>query len=71
MIDILTGIGEAILTFLQYIGNLFESGLWFITNIGTFMGTIAELSAYCPTFLLVFLEVSLALMVLLAIFRLF
>lgn len=70
MIDILSSIGDAIYTLFQLIINTITSVLWVIVNIGEFQSTIVALTAYCPSFILVFLEVSLALTIVFAIFKL-
>lgn len=70
MMDVLYGIVDFIIAIASFIVNTFRSVVWVITSIPSFVGTITALFAYCPTFLLVFLEISLALMVLFAIFKL-
>lgn len=70
MIEILTGIGQGILTIINLIGNTIASVVWAILNIGKFATTITALFAYCPTFIVVFLEVSLALTILFAVIKL-
>lgn len=70
MMDVLYGIVDFIVAIASFVVNTFQSIVWVITSIPSFVGTIGALFAYCPTFLLVFLEISLALMVLFAIFKL-
>lgn len=70
MIDALYGIVDFIVAIANFLVNTFMSIVWVVTSIPSFVGIITALFAYCPTFILVFLEISLALMVLFAIFKL-
>ena len=70
MIKALLGIVDFLAAIGQFIANTITSIIWVFTSIPSFVGTITSLFAYCPTFILVFLEISLALMVLFAIFKL-
>ena len=70
MVDALMGIVDFVISIGSFIINTLASLIWVITSIPNFVATITSLFAYCPTFLLVFLEISLALMVLFAIFKL-
>lgn len=69
MIEILTGIGEAIATLITFFINTISSLIWVVTNIDSFLTTVTSLAAYCPTFLLAFLEISLALTALFAVLK--
>lgn len=70
MMDVLYGIVDFIVAIANFVVNTFMSIVWVVTSIPSFVGSITVLFAYCPTFILVFLEISLALMVLFAIFKL-
>lgn len=70
MMDVLYGIVDFFVAISNFIVNTFMSIVWVITSIPAFVGSITSLFAYCPTFVLVFLEISLALMVLFAVFKL-
>lgn len=70
MIDALMAIVDFIIAIASFFYNTLASIIWVITSIPSFVGSITALFAYCPTFILVFLEISLALMVLFAIFKL-
>lgn len=70
MMDVLYGIVDFIVAIASFVVNTFMSIVWVVTSIPSFVGSITALFAYCPTFILVFLEISLALMVLFAIFKL-
>lgn len=70
MIDMLLGIVEFLGSILKFFLNTLVSIVWVISSIPSFIGTITGVFAYCPSFLLVFLEISLALTVLFAIIKL-
>lgn len=70
MIDLLLGIVDFLVSIVKFIGNSLASIAWSITSIPAFVSSITAVFAYCPTFLLVFLEVCLALTVVFAIIRL-
>lgn len=70
MIDALMAIVDFIIAIGSFFYNTLASIIWVITSIPSFVGSITALFAYCPTFILAFLEISLALMVLFAIFKL-
>lgn len=70
MIDLLTGIVDFLGSIIVFIGNTFSSIIWVITSIPKFTSTFTAIFAYCPTPLLVWLEVCLALTVLFAIIKL-
>lgn len=70
MIDALLGIADFLVAIANFLVNTFMSIVWVITSIPSFVGSITALFAYCPTFILAFLEISLALMVLFAVFKL-
>lgn len=70
MIDALMAIVDFIQAIASFLINSILSAIWVITSIPSFIGTITALFAYCPTFILYFLEISLALMVLFAIIKL-
>lgn len=69
MMEVLYGIVDFIVAIANFVVNLFMSIVWVVNSIPSFVGTITALFAYCPTFLLVFLEISIALMVLFAVFK--
>lgn len=70
MIDALLGIVDFLGAICSFVINTITSIVWIITSIPSFVATITSLFAFCPTFILVFLEISLALMVLFAVFKL-
>lgn len=70
MMDVLYGIVDFFVAIANFIVNTFMSIVWVVTSIPSFVSSITALFAYCPTFILVFLEISLALMVLFAVFKL-
>lgn len=70
MIDALLSVVDFLISIGQFIWNTISSVIWVITSIPQFISSITAVFAYCPSFLLVFLEISLALMVLFAIFKL-
>lgn len=70
MIDFLRGIVDFCISLAQWLANTFQSIAWLIVSIPKFTASITAVFAYCPTPLLVFLEVSLALTVLFAVIKL-
>ena len=70
MIDALLGIVDFLAAIASFVFNTISSIVWVVTSIPSFVGAITSLFAYCPTFILVFLEISLTLMVLFAVFKL-
>lgn len=70
MIDALLSIVDFITTIASFIFNNIASIIWIITSIPSFVTTITALFAYAPTFILVFLQISLSLMVVFAIIKL-
>jgi len=70
VIDALLAIVDFIIAIGSFIFNTLASVIWVITSIPSFVSSITPLFAYSPPFILVFLEISLALMVLFAIFKL-
>lgn len=70
MVDAILGIADFIMSIIHFIGNTLASIIWVVTSIPQFVGTVTGLFAYCPTPLLIFLEMSLALMILFAIIKL-
>lgn len=70
MIDFLVGIVDFCISLVQWLVNTFQSVVWVITSIPKFTGSITAIFAYCPTPLLIFLEISLALTVLFAVIKL-
>ena len=70
MIDLLRGIVDFLVSVSQFIYGSIQSVIWVISSIPKFISSITAVFAYCPSFLLVFLEISLAITVLLAIFKL-
>lgn len=63
LIEFLTSIGNFIL-------NQIQSVVWVMEAIPQFVDFMMDYFAYCPPFLLVFLQVSLSVTVLLAVFKL-
>lgn len=70
MIDLLRGIVDFLVSVSQFIYGSIQSVIWVVSSIPKFISSITAVFAYCPSFLLVFLEISLAITVLLAIFKL-
>lgn len=70
MIDALLAIVDFVVAIGSFVFNTLASIYWLITSIPAFQATIMALFAYCPTFILAFLEISLALMILFAIIKL-
>ena len=70
MLDALMGILDFLVTIVHLVGNTLASVVWVITSIPQFLGTFTGLLAYCPTYLVVWIEIALALTVLFAILRL-
>ena len=68
--DVLMGIVDFIISIASFILNTLFSVIWVVQSIPAFVGNITALFAYCPYFVLVFLEISLALMILFAVFKL-
>ena len=69
MMDVLYGIVDFIVAIANFVVNFFMSIVWVVNSIPSFVSIVTALFAYCPTFLLVFLEISIALMVLFAVFK--
>lgn len=70
MIDAILGIVEFLTSIFALITNTLASVIWVITSIPQFVGTFTALMAYCPTYLVVWVECALALTVLFAIMKL-
>lgn len=70
MIDALLSVVDFLVSIVKFIANTLSSIFWVITSIPKFTGSITAIFAYCPTPLLVFLEISLALTVLFAVIKL-
>lgn len=70
MLDAIMGIVDAIVAFVKFIIGTLNSLVWLISSIPKFNVILLEIFAFCPTFLLAFLEVALALMVLFAVLKL-
>lgn len=70
MIDGFMAVIDAIIAFIKFIIGTLNSLVWLISSIPKFNVILLEVFAFCPTFLLSFLEVALALMVLFAILKL-
>lgn len=70
MIDFLASIVDFAISIVTFIRNTIASILWIITSIPQFLTTFTAIFAYCPTPLLVFLEVCLALTVVFALIKL-
>lgn len=70
MIEVLKSIVDFLISAVQFIVNTISSVVWLIDSFPRFSTTIQSVLAYCPEQLLAFLELSLALMLLLAVFKL-
>lgn len=70
MIDAIMGVVDFLTSIVSFIINTLSSIVWVVTSIPQFIGSITAVFAYCPTYLLVFLEISLSLMVVFAILKL-
>lgn len=70
MIAWLKAFGDFFISIIMLIGNTLTSIVWVITSIPKFVSTVTSVFAYCPTYLLAFLEISLALIILFAIIKL-
>lgn len=70
MIALLESIVQFFLSICQFIINTIRSIIWVLASIPQFVGSVTAVFAYCPSYLLVFLEISLALMILFAIIKL-
>lgn len=70
MIDAILGIVDFLGSIIIFIGNTINSIIWVIISIPKFLGSISAVFAYCPTPLLIWLEVCLALTVLFAVIKL-
>lgn len=70
MIAWFSAIGDFILSIITLIINTLSSIFWVLATIPKFVSTITAVFAYCPTQLLAFLEISLALIILFAIIKL-
>ena len=55
---------------LQYLKSLFTGALWLLKSIPSIMGLMYDVFAYCPPFLLIFLQLSLLLTIMWAVFKL-
>lgn len=70
MLDAILGVVDFLKTALDFLINTVRSIIWIAESIPNFVSTVHGLFAYCPTPLLIFLEMSLALMILFAIIKL-
>lgn len=70
MIDAILGIVDFLVSIVHLIGNTLASVAWAITSIPQFVGTFTSLIAYCPTYLVVWIECAIALTLLFAILKL-
>lgn len=70
MIDAILGIVDFLVSIVHLIGNTLASVAWVITSIPQFIGTFTGLLAYCPTYLVIWIECALALTVLFAVLKL-
>lgn len=70
MITLLKAIGDFLVSIGVLIINTIASILWVVGSIPQFIGSITAIFAYCPTELLAYLEISLALIILFAIIKL-
>lgn len=70
MIAALQSVVQFLISIAEFFTNTIRSILWVIASIPQFVGSITAIFAYCPSYLLVFLEISLALTVLFAIIKL-
>lgn len=70
MIDLLTGIVDFLISIGQFIINTINSIIWVIFSIPKFVTSFTAVFAYCPTPLLIWLEVCLALTLIFAVIKL-
>ena len=70
MIDAILGIVDFLISVYQLISNTLQSLCWVVASIPVFLGSVTSTFAYCPTPLLIWLEVCLALTVLFAVIKL-
>lgn len=70
MLDMLRGVVDFLVSVAELLRNTFTSICWVIVSIPQFIGSITAVFAYCPTSLLIWLEVCLALTVLFAVIKL-
>ena len=70
MISFLESVVQFLVSIAQFFINTLRSIIWVVTSIPQFVGSITAIFAYCPSYLLVFLEISLALTILFAIIKL-
>lgn len=70
MIGFIKGFIDFLVSIQNFISNTLISIIWTITSIPTFTASITAIFAYCPTELLIWLEICLALTVLFAIIKL-
>lgn len=70
MINFFSGIIDFLNSIVQFIINTLASIIWVITSIPKFTASLTAIFAYCPTSLLIWLELSLALTVLFAVIKL-
>ena len=70
MLDAILGVVDFLVSIVHLIANTITSIIWVITSIPQFVATFTGLLAYCPTYLLVWIECALALTLLFAILKL-
>ena len=70
MIDAVLGIVDFLTSIVHFIANTLTSIIWVITSIPQFVGTFVGLLAYCPTYLVIWIECALALTLLFAVIKL-
>lgn len=70
MIAWLESIAQFLVSIAQLVYNTVTSIIWVVTSIPQFVGSITAVFGYAPSYLLVFLEISLALTILFAIIKL-
>lgn len=70
MIDALMGIVDFIGTIIQLLSNTLASVIWAISALPQFTATLGSMLAYCPLYLVAWIEISIALTVLFAVLKL-
>lgn len=70
MIDALLSVVDFLVSILQFFINTLMSIFWIIGSIPNFVSSITAIFAYCPTGLLVYLEICIALTILFAVIKL-
>lgn len=61
---------DAVMALISFVVNLVSSVVWLVTNLPSLLGILSSSVAYAPSFLTVFLTLSIAATALFAVFRL-